>query len=61
MRPNTIDDILFRIVLCEPSALQTGCWVCVDAIARSTSGPYSSTVVPELPAMEVLGRLEALR
>jgi hypothetical protein len=36
-------------------------WVCVDAIARSTSGPYSATVVPELPAMEVLGRLEALR
>lgn len=36
-------------------------WVCVDAIARSTSGPYSSTVVPDLLAMEVLGRLEALR
>jgi len=36
-------------------------WVCVDAIARSTTGRYEQTVVPDLAAMDVLKRLEELR
>ena len=26
MRPNTIQDVLLRLVICEPSTLETGCW-----------------------------------
>src|SRR5438046_2838933 len=26
MKPNTIETILLRLVICEPSALPTGCW-----------------------------------
>lgn len=25
-RPNTVEDILERLVICEPSTLETGCW-----------------------------------
>lgn len=26
MKPNTIQDVLLRLVICEPSVLETGCW-----------------------------------
>jgi len=32
-------------------------WLTLDAIAKATTGKYSSTVVPELRAMDVLDRI----
>lgn len=32
-------------------------WATNDLVAKSTSGEYSSTIVPELPAMDVLKRM----
>jgi hypothetical protein len=33
-------------------------WLTIDAIAKVTTGQYSNTNVADLPAMEVLKRLE---
>jgi hypothetical protein len=34
-------------------------FITIDAVAKATTGEYSSTVVPEITAMEVIKRIEA--
>lgn len=49
-------DLIWWLIMLIPKRIQYYCFL--NIVAYATSGKYSNTVVPELPAMEALNRFE---